>query len=70
MCSLRLPFTSHHTCFVTFFLFQFVVPPVEMEEHVLSHLPLLTASVPVGTREHTVRKEVHIPTHNHVTVGP
>ena len=40
-----------------------VVPPVEMEERVVVHLPMLTVSVPVGTQETTARTEVCIAAH-------
>ena len=35
-----------------------VVPPARMEELVAVHLPMLTATVPVGTQETTARPEV------------
>ena len=38
---------------------QLVIPPVRMEEHAVVHLTLPTVSVPVGTKDPTVRTEVH-----------
>ena len=40
-------------------IFQPVALPVAMEEGVIAHLPMLTASVPVGTQDTTARTEVH-----------
>ena len=40
------------------FIFQPVALPVAMEEGVIAHLPMLTASVPAGTEDPTVRTEV------------
>ena len=39
---------------------QTVVQPVRIEERVIVHLPMLTATVPVGTQEITARPEVSI----------
>ena len=39
---------------------QTVVQPVRIEEHAIVHLPMLTATVPVGTQEITARPEVSI----------
>ena len=42
---------------------QSVVQPVRMEEYVVVHLPMLTVTVPVGTRDPTARPEVCIAAH-------
>ena len=46
-----------------------VVPPARMEEHVMVHHPLLTATVPVGTQETTARTEVCIAAHTTMQHG-
>ena len=57
------------------FMLQTVVQPVGMGEPAIVHLPTLTVTVPVGTRDPTARAEVCIAahtlhTHSIETVGP
>ena len=37
---------------------QSAAPTARMEEHIIVHLITLTVPVPVGTQEHTARREV------------
>ena len=53
-----------------FFMLQTVVQPVRMEEHAIVHLPMLTATVPVGTRDPTASTEVCIAAHTTGNIDP
>ena len=50
-------------------MLQTVVQPVRTEEHAIVHLPMLTATVPVGTRETTARGEVCVAAHTSMQHG-
>ena len=54
----NLEHTQKQLKYCVFPYLQTVVPPVRMEERAIVHLPMLTATVPVGTQETTARNQV------------
>ena len=68
MCGTLFTTFNHHSIYICFIL-QTVVQPVGTEEHANVHLPMLTVTVPVGTRETTARTEVCIAAHTSMQHG-
>ena len=52
------------------FILQTVVQPVRMEEHAIIHLPTVTVTVPVGTRDPTASTGVCIAAHTTGNIDP